>query len=80
MKAVVPPISASGAYYFRDPEEFRRYKEGGTSGGRYGRYDNPMWLEAQAQLAHQEGAEAALIFSSGMTQSPIRSVPLPAGR
>lgn len=67
MNAVVPPISVSSAYYFRDTEEFRRYKEGELSGGRYGRYDNPTWLEAEAQLAILEGAEAALIFPSGMS-------------
>lgn len=67
VNAVVPPISVSSAYYFRDTEEFRRYKEGELTGGRYGRYDNPTWLEAQAQLALLEGAEAALIFPSGMS-------------
>ncbi|MFT8781366.1 aminotransferase class I/II-fold pyridoxal phosphate-dependent enzyme [Acetobacter orientalis] len=67
VNAVVPPISVSSAYYFQDTEEFRRYKEGELAGGRYGRYDNPTWLEAQAQLALLEGAEAALIFPSGMS-------------
>ncbi|KXV57791.1 hypothetical protein AD948_13600 [Acetobacter senegalensis] len=67
LNAVVPPISVSSAYYFRDTEEFRRYKAGEISGGRYGRYDNPSWLQTEAELAQLEGTEAALLFPSGMS-------------
>lgn len=65
--AVVPPISVSSAYYFRDTEEFRRYKAGDLPGGRYGRYDNPSWLQTEAELAQLEGTEEALLFPSGMS-------------
>lgn len=70
--AVVPPISVSSAYYFRDTEEFRRYKAGDLPSGRYGRYDNPSRLQTEVELAQLEGTEEALLFPSGMTQCPIR--------
>lgn len=65
--AIVPPIWTSAAFYFRDSQEARQYREGLVSRGRYGRYDNPSWLDVEDTLARLEDQPAALLFPSGMS-------------
>jgi cystathionine gamma-synthase len=57
--ALVSPIHMS-ATYLRDPDN------GYSSGYCYGRGDNVSVQQAEALLAALEGADAALMFASGM--------------
>jgi len=59
-KALVPPIHMS-ATYIRDPDN------GYSSGYVYGRTDNASVQQAEALIAALEGAEAAMMFASGMS-------------
>src|ERR1041385_745100 len=59
-KALVAPIHMS-ATYLRDPDN------GYPCGYVYGRPDNPSVQQAEALLAALEGAEAAMMFTSGMS-------------
>jgi len=65
--AITPPIWTSAAFYFENSEAAQRYRDGGVNRGRYGRYDNPSWLETEQSLAQLEGCSAALLFPSGMS-------------
>lgn len=65
--AITSPIWTSAAFFFENSEAARRYREGGVHRGRYGRYDNPSWLEAEQSLATLEKCPAALLFPSGMS-------------
>jgi len=58
--ALVPPIHMS-ATYLRDPDN------GYSCGHVYGHTDNPSVQQAEAVLAALEGAEAAMMFTSGMS-------------
>ncbi|AFY39673.1 Cys/Met metabolism pyridoxal-phosphate-dependent protein [[Leptolyngbya] sp. PCC 7376] len=60
------PIYQNIAYFFEDTAQVRQYYEGKVSVGRYGRYDNPNWLEFENKIAALDNYESALIFSSGM--------------
>ena len=61
-KAVVPPLHAATTFV-RDPDNQYR------SGFSYGRADNPTVRQAEDVIAALEGAEAALLFGSGMAAS-----------
>lgn len=65
--AITSPIATSAAFFFENSEAARRHREGGVNRGRYGRYDNSSWLEAEQSLARLEGCPAALLFPSGMS-------------
>ena len=58
-KAVIPPIHMS-ATFLRDPDN------GYPSGYVYGRTDNASVQQAESFIATLEGADEALLFSSGM--------------
>jgi len=58
-RAVVPPIHVSTTYQ-RDPDNQYR------SGRGYARADNPTFDQAEALLSALEGAEASMLFASGM--------------
>jgi cystathionine gamma-synthase len=58
-RALVPPIHMSTTY-LRDPDN------GYSSGYVYGRTDNASVQQAEALLAALEGADAAMMFTSGM--------------
>lgn len=60
------PVYKSAAYFFRSTEEVIQYHQNELKAGRYGRYTNPNWTEAEQCLARMDGAEEALIFASGM--------------
>lgn len=65
--SIVPPRYQSASYSFNDKEEVvTGLHEKSLPLGRYGRYDNPSWLVAEAQLAELNKTEGALVFSSGM--------------
>jgi cystathionine beta-lyase/cystathionine gamma-synthase len=60
------PIYETTAFLFDTADEIRQYNEG--HGGRflYSRYENPTVMAVEATLAVADGADAGLVFSSGM--------------
>lgn len=70
--AVSTPIVQTSNYYFdktTDVEEFMKSKGEGIllREHEYGRYGNPTQQECERKLAAIEGAERAILFSSGMS-------------
>lgn len=59
------PIYATTTFVFRDAAEVRAYNEGRSAKFLYSRYANPTVVEVEKKLAGLEGAEAALLLSSG---------------
>jgi cystathionine gamma-synthase len=64
--AVTVPIVCSATYSFESSQAIADYFEGKTARGEYGRYGNPTVEMAEAKLAALEGAQAAVLFPSGM--------------
>src|SRR5437868_6222487 len=70
--AVSTPIVQTSNFYFdstADVMEFMKAKSDGrvTREHEYGRYGNPTQQECERKLAAIEGAERALLFSTGMS-------------
>jgi methionine-gamma-lyase len=64
--AVVPPVFHSSSYGFETFAEMRRYARGEIPGSYfYSRYANPTVAEVERKMAALEGAEAAVVTSSG---------------
>lgn len=66
-KSVTNAIAQTATYVFDNLDEFIDFKAGKASSHEYGRYGNPTVKAAESKLAHLEGAESALLFSSGMS-------------
>jgi len=66
-KSVTNAIAQTATYVFDDLDEFVAFKAGKASSHEYGRYSNPTVKVAESKLADLEGAESALLFSSGMS-------------
>jgi cystathionine gamma-synthase len=66
-KSVTEPIAQTATYVFDSLSEFEEYKQGKRSHFEYGRYGNPTVSAAESKLAALDHAEAALLFSSGMS-------------
>lgn len=64
---VITPMTLSTSFFFDNTGHVRSYQAGNTDLGRYGRYDNPNWREAEESLANLEAMEEALLFPSGMS-------------
>ena len=60
------PIHQTSTFWFKDSEEVRAYAEGRLVRDEYGRYSNPTWRAAERKLSELEGAEATVLFASGM--------------
>lgn len=60
------PIFQNVAFFYENTENFLQARDGQIVAGRYGRYDNPLWLEVEEKLADLESYETALVFASGM--------------
>jgi cystathionine beta-lyase/cystathionine gamma-synthase len=60
------PIYETTTFVFDSAEEVRRYAEGTSDKYLYSRYENPTVVAVEERLAGLEGAESALLFSSGM--------------
>lgn len=70
--AVSTPIVQTSNYYFEDTSavfEFMKAKKEGRTirEHEYGRYGNPTQQECERKLAAIEGAERAILFSTGMS-------------
>jgi cystathionine beta-lyase/cystathionine gamma-synthase len=64
--ALTTPIHQTSTFWFKDSEELRAYAEGRLVRDEYGRYSNPTWRAAERKLSELEGAEATVLFASGM--------------
>jgi cystathionine gamma-synthase len=65
--AITTPIVQSSTFIFRNADEIRQLKEGAKDRYEYSRYGHPTQSAAEAKLAALEGAEDAVLFSSGMS-------------
>ncbi|HUO35141.1 MAG TPA: aminotransferase class I/II-fold pyridoxal phosphate-dependent enzyme [Candidatus Acidoferrum sp.] len=63
---VTTPITRTTTFTFADSEEMRRWAEGKSPAYMYTRYANPTLRVAEEKIAALEGAEDALVLSSGM--------------
>ena len=64
--ALSTPIFQTATYVFADSREIADHFEGRIEREEYGRYGNPTQRVAEQKIAALEGAEAGLLFSSGM--------------
>ncbi len=60
------PIYQTSTFLFSSAEELRRHQAGEAGQFIYSRYGNPTVVAAEEKLAVLHGAEAALLFGSGM--------------
>ena len=59
------PIYETTTFLFRNAEEVRAYNEGMSGKYLYSRYANPTVVPVEQKIAALEGADAALVLSSG---------------
>ena len=65
--SIEAPTYQSASYYFDDAGHVKTgLHDLTTPAGRYGRYSNPTWLEVEERASELTGAEASLLFASGM--------------
>ena len=64
-KPLTTPIYETTTFVFESAEEVRQYNEGRSAKFLYSRYANPTVTAVEAKIAALEGAEAALVLSSG---------------
>ena len=64
-ETLTTPIYASTTFIFETAEEVRQYNLGGSAKFLYSRYSNPTVTSVQEKIAVLEGADAALLLSSG---------------
>lgn len=64
--AITDSIVCSSTYTFDNTEEIIGFLETGVQREEYGRYGNPNERVVEKKLAALEGAEEAIVFSSGM--------------
>ena len=65
--AVTTPIVQTSTFIFKNIEEIKKLPKGTTGRYEYGRYGHPTQVAAENKLAILEGAEDAVLFSSGMS-------------
>src|SRR5260370_23647040 len=63
---IVTEIIRSSTFTFSSTEEMKRWAEGKNKAYIYTRYGNPTLSVAEKKIAALEGAEAAVVTSSGM--------------
>jgi cystathionine gamma-synthase len=64
--SLATPIIQTATYTWENSQEIKDYFEGKLERIDYGRYGNPTQRVAEEKLAALEGAEACLLFASGM--------------
>jgi len=65
--SITTPIIQAATYTFADTKDIEAYTKGGKERYEYGRYGNPTEKIAMRRLADLEGADDAVVFSSGMS-------------
>ena len=64
--SLTTPIYETSTFVFDSVADVVKYQEGKLTGYLYSRYENPTVVAVEQKLAAVDGAEAALLFSSGM--------------
>ena len=64
--ALTTPIYETATFVFGSARDVERYQDGSLPAYLYSRYENPTIVAAEEKLAAADGAELALLFSSGM--------------
>ena len=64
--SLTTPIYETSTFVFASAAEVERYANGSAPGYLYSRYDNPTVVAVELKLAAIDGAEASLLFASGM--------------
>ena len=72
------PIYETTTFLFQNAEEVRAYNEGKSSKYLYSRYANPTVTPVEQKIAALEGAEAALVLSSGQAATSTALMALTA--
>lgn len=65
-RGIPPAVALTSSFFFRNSDELQRHKEKTDPRDEYGRYHNPTRAIAERKLADLEGAEDAILCSSGM--------------
>src|SRR5687768_17594438 len=60
------PIYETSTFIFASVADVIKYQEGKLNAYLYSRYENPTVVAVEQKLAAVDGAEASLLFSSGM--------------
>lgn len=66
-QSLTVPIAQTSTYVFENSQAISDFLAGKNDQIDYGRYGNPTQHAAEKKLADLEGAEAAILFSSGMS-------------
>lgn len=66
INSITDPIVCASTYTFKDTQSVIDYIEQKQDRGEYGRYGNPGEQVVERKLAALEGAEQAILYSSGM--------------
>src|SRR6185436_7680916 len=72
------PIYETTTFLFQDAAEVRAYNEGRSSKYLYSRYANPTVTPVEEKIAALEGAETALVLSSGQAATTTALMALTA--
>jgi cystathionine beta-lyase/cystathionine gamma-synthase len=64
--ALTTPIYETSTFVFESARDIERYQDGSLPAYLYSRYENPTIVAVEEKLAAADGAETALVFSSGM--------------
>jgi cystathionine beta-lyase/cystathionine gamma-synthase len=64
--SLTTPVYQTSTFVFESAAEIERYNAGDSSAFLYSRYGNPTVVAAEEKLAVADGAEASLLFGSGM--------------
>ncbi len=64
--SLTTPIYETATFVFASARDVERYQEGSLSAYLYSRYENPTIVAVEQKMAAIDGAEASLVFSSGM--------------
>lgn len=65
-ESLTVPIYETSTFVFRSAADVARYQAGALDGYLYSRYENPTVAATERKVAAADGAEASLLFSSGM--------------
>jgi cystathionine gamma-synthase len=65
-RGIPPAIALTSTYFFKNVDELQRHKDQTEPRQEYGRYHNPTRAVAERKLADLEGADDAILCSSGM--------------
>ena len=64
--SLTTPIYETSTFVFDSVADVEKYQQGKLNGYLYSRYENPTVVAVEQKLAAVDGAETALLFSSGM--------------